>query len=63
MSDGPRYPRWRLLVDGDRVAVDPGGAIASVGSGLGGFSMAPEALVDVDGTTSASRCGSRRPAR
>ena len=49
MSGGGRYPRWRVLVDGDRVAVDPTGVIASVAGGLGGFPLAPELLLDLDG--------------
>ena len=49
MSGGGRYPRWRVLVDGDRVAVDPAGVIASVAGGLGGFPLAPELLLDLDG--------------
>src|SRR5688572_22825885 len=49
MSGGGRYPRWRVLVDGDVVAVDRDGAIASVVTGLGGFPLSPELLLDLDG--------------
>ena len=50
MSGGGRYPRWRVLVDGDLVAGDRDGAIASVVSGLGGFPLSPELLLDHDGS-------------
>ena len=49
MTGSGRQPTWRVLVDGDRVAVDPDGTVASVADGLDGFAMAPEQLLDLDG--------------
>ena len=48
-GDEGRHPRWRVLVDGDRVAVDATGAIASVAEAVDGFPLAPELLVEVEG--------------
>lgn len=49
MSESGERPTWRVLVDGDTVAVDPDGTVASVVEGLGVFPMAPEVLLDLDG--------------
>ena len=45
-----RYARWRVLVDGDRVAVDPSGSVAALAAEdvAGGFPVAPEQLLARD---------------
>ena len=45
-----RYARWRVLVDGKRVAVDPSGSVAAIAARdvAGGFPVAPERLLARD---------------